>query len=80
MDTILVSETPLFAHIRDQIHMHFESKRGKIKVLNLMGEAYNTFFSARHGPSSLPYWLPHLALFLHLSKNGLLSILNHHKS
>ncbi|XP_015950825.2 UPF0481 protein At3g47200-like [Arachis duranensis] len=44
MDSVLVPETPLFAHIRDQIHTHFESKRGKIKILTWMGEAYNTFF------------------------------------
>ncbi|MED6131414.1 hypothetical protein PIB30_009635 [Stylosanthes scabra] len=44
MDTILVPETPLFAYIRDQIHSHFESKRGKIRMLAWMGEAYNTFF------------------------------------
>ncbi|QHN75636.1 hypothetical protein HN51_053314 [Arachis hypogaea] len=44
MDTILVPETPLFAHIRDQIHVHFKSKRGKIRMLSWMGEASNTFF------------------------------------
>ncbi|QHN75645.1 UPF0481 protein [Arachis hypogaea] len=44
MDIILVPETPWFANIRDQIHSHFESKRGRIKILTWMGEAYNTFF------------------------------------
>ncbi|XLU29161.1 hypothetical protein S245_065227 [Arachis hypogaea] len=44
MDSILVPETPLFAHIRDQIHSHFESKRGRIRMLSWMGEASNTFF------------------------------------
>ena len=44
MDSILVPERPRFAHIRDQIHMHFESKRGKIKMLGWMGEAYNSCF------------------------------------
>ncbi|XP_057732942.1 uncharacterized protein LOC130948253 [Arachis stenosperma] len=44
MDTILVPETPLFAHIRDQIDLHFKSKRGRIKMLSWMREAYNTYF------------------------------------
>ncbi|XP_057732941.1 uncharacterized protein LOC130948250 [Arachis stenosperma] len=44
MDTILVPETPWFAHVRDQIHSHFESKRGRIRMLSWMGEASNTFF------------------------------------
>ncbi|QHN75646.1 UPF0481 protein [Arachis hypogaea] len=44
MDTILVPETPLFADVRDQIHSHFESKRGRIRMLSWMGEASNTFF------------------------------------
>ncbi|KAL1292759.1 hypothetical protein HN51_053319 [Arachis hypogaea] len=44
MDSILVPETPLFAHVRDQIHSHFESKRGRITMLSWMGEASNTFF------------------------------------
>ncbi|MED6160061.1 hypothetical protein PIB30_047923 [Stylosanthes scabra] len=44
MDTILVPETPLFAHISDQIHSHFECKRGRIKILSWMGEASSTFF------------------------------------
>ncbi|QHN75641.1 UPF0481 protein [Arachis hypogaea] len=44
MDSILVPETLLFAHIRDQIHSHFESKQGRIRMLSWMGEAYCTFF------------------------------------
>ncbi|XLU29170.1 hypothetical protein S245_065236 [Arachis hypogaea] len=44
MDIILVPETPWFANIRDQIHSHFESKRGRIRMLSWMGEASNTFF------------------------------------
>ncbi|RYR40908.1 hypothetical protein Ahy_A09g046655 [Arachis hypogaea] len=44
MDSILVPETPLFAHVRDQIDSHFKSKRGRITMLSWMGEASNTFF------------------------------------
>ncbi|MED6131413.1 hypothetical protein PIB30_009634 [Stylosanthes scabra] len=44
MDSILVPQTLLFAEIRDQIHSDFESKRGRIKTLTWMREAYNTFF------------------------------------
>ncbi|XLU29156.1 hypothetical protein S245_065222 [Arachis hypogaea] len=44
MDTILVPETLFFAHISLQIHSHFESKRGRIRMLSWMGEASNTFF------------------------------------
>ncbi|QHO51786.1 UPF0481 protein At3g47200-like [Arachis hypogaea] len=44
MDSILVPETPLFGHVRDQINSHFKSKRGRIIMLSWMGEASNTFF------------------------------------
>ncbi|MED6187844.1 hypothetical protein PIB30_080351 [Stylosanthes scabra] len=44
MDIIMVPETPWFASIRDQIHLHFESKRAKIRMLTWIGEAYNIYF------------------------------------
>ncbi|KAK7330769.1 hypothetical protein VNO77_24968 [Canavalia gladiata] len=44
MDIVLVPETTRFADIRDQIEAHFASKRGKIKVMGWMVEAYNNYF------------------------------------
>ncbi|MED6131412.1 hypothetical protein PIB30_009633 [Stylosanthes scabra] len=43
MDGFLVPETPLFAQVSKEIHLYFKSKRGKIKILSWIGEAYNTF-------------------------------------
>ncbi|TKY55455.1 UPF0481 protein [Spatholobus suberectus] len=44
MDVLLVPETAAFALIRDQIEVHFKSKRGRIKVLRWMGEGYHNYF------------------------------------
>ncbi|XP_027337436.1 UPF0481 protein At3g47200-like [Abrus precatorius] len=44
MDVVMVPETDAYARIRDQIEEHFVSRRGKIKMLGWMGEAYNNYF------------------------------------
>ncbi|XP_027337438.1 UPF0481 protein At3g47200-like [Abrus precatorius] len=44
MDVVLVPETDAYARIRDQIEEHFVSRRGKIKMLGWMGEAYSSYF------------------------------------
>ncbi|XP_061337048.1 uncharacterized protein LOC133284086 [Gastrolobium bilobum] len=43
MDFLLVPGTPKFAHIRDQIEAHFESRRGRIRVLRWIEEAYKNY-------------------------------------
>ncbi|XP_027337439.1 UPF0481 protein At3g47200-like [Abrus precatorius] len=44
MDVVLVPQTDAYARIRDQIEEHFVSRRGKIKMLGWMGEAYSSYF------------------------------------
>ncbi|CAJ1943348.1 unnamed protein product [Sphenostylis stenocarpa] len=44
LDVLTVPETVMFAHIRDEIEVHFKSRRARIRVLRWMGEAYHTYF------------------------------------
>jgi len=44
LDVLQLPETAAFAHLRQQIQVHLKAKRGRIRVLRWMGEAYHTYF------------------------------------